>query len=167
MRGALIEEERELKELKLRVRRLEEENHRLSTITQEAQTSLAHLRTLVDHFAQTTLNVHGTEEGLKEEVGRLKKLVDGDPGLGISGLRQDTKMLQGVIDDPRLDIRELRQDLQRGMGKLRTDLQKAEERLNALIVEKEALINRARGAYWLAGVAGLTTIANLIAFFME
>lgn len=92
-KGVLIErgEERELKELRLRVTRLEEENNRLRVITQESQVSLAHLRTLVDHFAQTTLNVHGTEEGIKEEVQRLKRLIDGDPGLGISGLRKDSQ----------------------------------------------------------------------------
>lgn len=114
------------------MRRLEEENHRLSTITQEAQTSLAHLRTLVDHFAQTALNIHGTGEGTKEEVGRLVKLVDGDPRLGIAGLRQDTKELKEAVVN--------------------------------LTAEKEALINRAKGAWWLAGIAGLTTLANVIAF---
>jgi hypothetical protein len=129
---ALIEIEQELKDLKLRVSRLEEENNRLRVITQEAQTSLAHLRTLVDHFAQTTLNLHGTEEGKKEEVQRLKKLVDGDPGLGISGLRQDMK--------------------------------EAREQIVSLIIEKDALINQAKGAWWLAGIAGLTTLANIVAF---
>lgn len=165
-KGVLIErgEERELKELRLRVTRLEEENNRLRVITQESQVSLAHLRTLVDHFAQTTLNVHGTEEGIKEEVQRLKRLIDGDPGLGISGLRQDMREARELLNDPRLDIRELRQDLKGTTGKLRADLQKAEERLNALITEKEALINRAKGAWWLAGIAGLTTLANVIAY---
>lgn len=87
---------------------------------------------MVDHFAQTTLNLHGIDEGIKEEVQRLKRLVDGDPGLGISGLRQDMKDAQKTISN--------------------------------LITEKDALINRAKGAWWLAGIAGLTTLANVIAF---
>lgn len=98
----------------------------------EAQTSLAHLRTLVDHFAQTTLNLHGTEEGVREEVQRIKRLMDGDPGLDIPGLRNDMKDAKKTIGD--------------------------------LITEKEALINRAKGAWWLAGIAGLTTLANVIAY---
>lgn len=84
-------------ELKLRLSRLEEENNRLKVITQEAQTSLMHLRTLVDHFAQQALTLTGTEEGIKQEVERLKRLVDGDESLEIVGLRKDIRGLKAEV----------------------------------------------------------------------
>lgn len=84
----------ELKGLKLRLERLEEESNRLKVITQEAQNSLMHLRTLVDHFAQQALTLTGTEEGIKQEVERLKRLVDGDESLEITGLRKDIRGLK-------------------------------------------------------------------------
>lgn len=83
--------------------RLEEENNRLRVIAQENQTNLQHLRTLVDHFAQQALNIHGNEEGMKEEVVRLRRLIDGDPGLGISGLRKDSQ-------DTRAEVAQLIED---------------------------------------------------------
>ena len=91
-----LEEERH--GLDIRLKRLEEESSRLRAITQENQLALQYLRQLVDHFAQTALKLHGDEEGVKEEVQRLKKLVDGDPGLGIAGLRKESKELEIAVE---------------------------------------------------------------------
>lgn len=90
-------ESSEQKDIKLRLSRLEEENSRLKTIVQESQTSLIQLKASVDRFAQQALTVYGTEEGLKQEVERLIKLVDGDDRLEITGLRKDTKQLKAEV----------------------------------------------------------------------